>query len=279
MFLIKGFMKKIIMLTLLVSIQVFANTDCCICEIGQNNAAGDKAGSIEIALFKKGCQIVLNTKNNCAVKVIQSTDKKSVNVPEHCAGRNIDLSYVGHWDSGNVTKHYGMYKYYENVLLPLSMKTNVDITYNNTACLSASDHSLKMIIENRTATAEFIKLLEASGTTTEDADNKKSIIIKGNQSVSVGVWGEIIKSFDNVWAEINTRTLEIKYPFCSGYIGNTCDTSLHQVTKSDIFCVNDLKNDQEKLYKIKCCQKKINSNDLSSAAQKGNIGSWQTKCP
>ena len=278
MFLIKGYMKKILLLTFLVSIKVFANTDCCICETGQNNAAGDKASAIESMMFKKGCQIVLNKKNNCATKVIQSTDKKSLHIPTTCHGQNIDLSYVGHWDSSAVQVHDAMFKYYDNVLLPVSMIFNVDIKYDNTACLSASDHSLKMIMQDRLDNIEFIKLLEATGSSTESVDNKKNIIIKGYQSVSVGVWGEVIKNFDNVWAEIDTKKLEIKYPFCSSYIGNTCDTTLHRATKSDIFCVNDLKKDQEKLYKIKCCQKQINSNDLFSAAQKSTIGSWQTQC-
>ena len=279
MFLIKGYMKKILLLTLLVSMQVFANADCCICEVGQKDASGINANLIERTLFKKGCQIVLNKKNNCAVKVIQSTDKKSLRVPAQCVGQNIDLSYVGHWDSSAVQQHNAMFEYYDNVLLPISKELNVDIKYDNTACLSASDHSLKMIVENRLESAAFIKLLEASGSATDHFESKKNIIIKGSQSVSVGVWGEVIKTYDNIWAEINTQTLEIKYPFCSAYVGNTCDTDLHKHTKSDIFCVNDLKNDQEKLYKIKCRQSKNNSNELFSTARKNSIGAWEKETP
>lgn len=272
-------MKKILLLTFFISMNALANTDCCICETGQKNASGAYANFIEESLFVKGCQIILNQKTNCATKVIQTTNKKNIGIPKQCVGRNIDLSYVGHWDSGGVRQHHEMYSYYENVLVPLSKELNVDIYYNNTACLSASDHSLKMILESKKDHNEFIKLLESTGVSTVDVDQQKNIIIRGYQSVSVGVWGEVIKTYDNVWAEINTQTLKITYPLCSRYIGNTCDTNLHRVTKSDVFCVNDINQaDPEELYKIKCCPKKINSDDLFSKVQKSTIGSWSNQC-
>lgn len=160
----------------------------CVCDIGKD--------SFEEPIYKIGCKMWHDRQQQCDTKItkqIDSNNKYLIDVlPDIKDGDVIRAGYVGHWVSTSQTLLY-VYRH----LYPIATTKKVKIVYENTACNPVE--SPFYLQEN----LRDLNLLEGS-----------SIMVKGSQALSIGMWDELYLGQANFYAYASTEWVSPGFVLC-----------------------------------------------------------------
>jgi hypothetical protein len=183
----------------------------CLCQYGAEPVS-------EQFLFKIGCDMWFKQKTDCtttSMEQIQETG--ALALPESDRGGIVKLGYVGHWSDSAETEDF-----IANVVVPTVTESQVSVEVENTACDPMDD---AVSVQN------FLHgLILPTG---------KYVRMWGTQTISVGLWNEVLPGRPNLWAIADSRWTEPQYPTCPQYQDYACNT-LEQKGESG-FC-GDAKN-------------------------------------
>jgi len=189
----------------------------CFCEIGNYPES-------QQVFFKVGCDMWLGAQRNCAVQetVPQNHNYSQMEFPR---GSQLVVGYVGHWSSS-----YEMINYLDQVIVPAMNKHHLSAVVDNTACLG---------MDHPEAVQHYIRGLNLA--------RDQALDVRGNQTVSVGKWGDFMPSL-NFWAHVSSRRSEVSYPNCKAYEDYPCGEAI-QLNQS-ARCLDKNKE----VSQLRCCK-------------------------
>lgn len=168
----------------------------CACEVGQES--GQKF------FYKIGCNRWL-AKKQCTTKTVINRKAKAPLakfLPKINPGDQLELGFVGRWIDSQWTLLF-----VDEELVPL-LKKNVSIVYDNTASLSMNDPD---------GVQAYLSELQLP--------QKSSILVKGNQTNSVGLWDSILWGNANFYAFASTEWVVTGFPNCETIENKKCSAA------------------------------------------------------
>jgi hypothetical protein len=178
----------------------------CVCQYGNST-------EFEMFMFRRGCSVWF-VQNDCgATSVISLDDPVIDSLPEKFSGK-IRVGYVGHWNSSEQ-----FIEFLQSQILPITEQRNFTaLLIDNTGCNAMADaDSVKAYVNTA---------LQSTG---------KKVEIRGNETVSIGLWDSFYLGKGNLTATISADG-GLHFPVCEDYIGSACPFRARNGHKLEGFC-------------------------------------------
>lgn len=176
--------------------------------------------------FAAGCRLWLKEQKDCATKHEVQHGVSYADLPLQQDLTHISIGYVGHWINSQQ-----LLSYLHSRINPLMSQKGLSVSIDNTACSSMNDPSLIL---------DYVKNMAFQ--------KDQNLIIKGNQTRSVGKWDALIGSKNNFYAFVKNTKKEVIYPNCREFQNYRC---LQGVQANDeAVCTTD----NSQLMRLRCCQ-------------------------